>query len=111
MNNIANYDLNQTIIDKFGLFRGFNSEEEDKKTLSSAYSLCFDEILRYIGEHLDDDQRDKLKNSLELAQSEDARVKILTDTLSQFKNPPEDMLIRLDNFINGLVEKSIDSIN
>lgn len=101
---MSNFDFDEKIKNKFKLFQGLRSQEEDQKIYDKVYELCFEEIVRFLFEKLSTAEKDKLIVELEKKGKE---TEILLKYLSQIENYRFKLDKRLDYFLNNLLYSSL----
>lgn len=82
--NKTNIDVK--IIKKFSLFEGKRSLEEDQKIFNKIYSLCFDEMVRFLLENLSEDDLQDLNNELNYVKATSHQEFILEPSGIQTRN-------------------------
>ncbi len=97
-------DIDEKIKNKFKLFSGLRSEEEDQKIYDKVYELCFDEMVQFLFENLSTAEKDELIGKLEKKGKE---TEILLKYLSQIENYRFKLDKRLDYFLNNLLYSSL----
>ncbi len=94
-------NFDQKIKSKFKLFKGIRPQKEDEKIYQKIYDALFDEIIKFLYENLNQEQKNKLIEKLESA-NENLRVKILLGYLKKTGTNLAKLSERLDNLLNSI---------
>lgn len=103
-------DLDKKIKDKFQLFSGVRSQDEDQKIYEEIYNLCFEEILAFLGENRDDAGREAFKQDLAQQKSDEDRNKTLVAALSKIEDYQSKLNQRMDTLLDKLLEASLATV-
>jgi len=106
MNNV----LDAKVREKFNLFTGLRPADEDQKMYDKIMGMCFDEMIRFLSENLNEEQENSLVDELSKAGSDEDKQKIMTNYFSKVNNARSKFNIRIDLFLNNLLMKSIKNI-
>jgi len=100
--------LTKEIKDKFQLFKGLRSEDEDKKILEKVYKICIEEIILFIQENLTDEE---IKKFYEAATENNfSKLLKLLETFFLDSYNSWCLKIRTSKFLDNLLLKSLDNI-
>ena len=99
--------INTKVKEKFQLFQGVRSQEEDQMIYDKLMVMCFDEMLKFVAVNLKDKERSELKEKLEKGDDDIDKVKLLSTALFSIKNHQEKLTSHLDNYLDNVVEESL----
>jgi hypothetical protein len=100
--------LTKEIKDRFQLFKGLRSEDEDKKILEKVYKICIEEIISFIQENLTDEE---IKKFYEAAKENNlSKLLKLLETFFLDSYNSWRLKIRISKFLDNLLLKSLDNI-
>ena len=102
--------LDAKINEKFRLFRGLRSQEEDQKILDKVMNLCFDEMTAFLGENLNDEDQNSLLVDMDSQSEDEAEIKTLQNYLAKIENYRFRLDKRLDYFLDNLLLNSISKV-
>lgn len=103
------------IVDKFQLFKGKRTPDEDKKILDKVLAHCFCELLLLLARKTGSETKKSLENGLEQLSKEipdqtilsEETAKILSGYLSKAKLSDEEVLILLQKRIDQILNSAI----
>lgn len=100
-------DFDTKIKNKFKLFSGARSQEEDQKIFDKVYDLCFDDTVKFLCENLNETDRTQLPEELKKQTSEEDKNKILLNYMSKIDLFQLKLNQRLDSFLDNLSLSSL----
>lgn len=103
-------DLDSKIKTRFKLFSGVRPADEDQKIYDKVYNLCFDEMVLFLSEQLQDSEQDQLSEELNKQTTDDAKTKVLVNHLSKIDNYRFKLDHRLDSFLSNLLLSSLSRV-
>lgn len=101
-----NFKLEEKIKEKFKLFQGFRSQEEDQKMYDKLAELCFDELIVYLSEKLKLEDQESLISKMESVQSDDEKRDLLNEYLRKIEGNEEELPQRMNDFLDDMVYNS-----
>lgn len=101
------FNLDEHIKNRFQLFEGKRSREEDEKIYDKVYSLCLNEMILFVGQNVSKDELDNLTKKLDTEDPKNVFLAVLENVpLAKLR-----LETRLKYFVDQLLVDSLKKKN
>lgn len=111
------YLLDSQIREKFSLFKGIRSKEEDERIYQRIYDACFEEIIKFLYQNLDDQGKNQILEDLNSKKGLEEKITTIVRNIEktgqnviQLNQRLEKLLENVFNESEEIVEKRLQRI-
>lgn len=100
-------ELETKIKEKFKLFQGLRSDDEDQKLLDQILDMCFEELISFMAKNLSEAEQKNFLNELEQKSTDDEKVQFIQESLTKVDNYQKKYSGLIENFLDELLYESM----